>query len=191
MAKNKSQRQETSEVAIPYEKRLLSLYEGNDTLLKICSFVANNGSLIDLCREWDVQYGDVATWIHADEEREAAYTKALNLRGEWVCEAVLRELRLIGLSDVRELYDENGHLKDPGDWPEEIARSVAGVETKEIFDEEGVKEGEVKKVKLWDKLRAIELLGKNLSLFLERKELKVTMTLEDLLEKSMKDVTPK
>ena len=44
-------------------------------------------------------------------------------------------------------------------------------------------------MKFWDKTKALELMGKHMALFIDRKETKLTVTLEDLVRGSL-DVTP-
>ena len=83
-------------------------------------------------------------------------------------ERVLTELARVGLSDIRKLYDEDGRLKHPKDWDEETSAAVAGVEVMEEFEGKGKDKkhiGTTKKVRVFDKVRALESLGKHLGLF--------------------------
>jgi phage terminase small subunit len=82
---------------------------------------------------------------------------------------VIIELAKIAFSDVRSLYKEDGFLKLPHEMGEE-AHFVSSIETDEIFGHDAkvdakVKQGETKKVKLYDKTRALEHLGKHLGIF--------------------------
>lgn len=82
-------------------------------------------------------------------------------------EKALTELARVGLSDIRKLYDEDGRLKHPKDWDPDTAAAVAGVEVTEEFegtrkDREHV--GTTKKVRVFDKVRALELLSKHLGI---------------------------
>lgn len=83
-------------------------------------------------------------------------------------EDVLAELAKIVRADLRNLFDENGALLPPGQWPDEVAGSVASVEVFEEFagrgeDRESV--GFTKKLKLWDKNSALEKAMKMLGMF--------------------------
>lgn len=82
-------------------------------------------------------------------------------------ERVLQELARVALSDLRNVYNEDGTLKLPHEWSDEAAAAVAGVEVFEEFSGRGENReliGYTKKVKSYDKVRALEILSKNLGL---------------------------
>lgn len=91
---------------------------------------------------------------------------------------VLAEMVRLGFSDVRKLFREDGAFKSPKDWDDETAAAVAGVDVVEmaggakIGGKEGVQHVPMytKKVKLWDKKGALELLAKHLGLLKEKVE---------------------
>ena len=160
------------------------------TLLTICRHVASGGSLIDLCETWDVRYGDMVTWINDDKAKADQYNNALNSRNEWAKEAILLELRRIGMADIRKLYDDDGNLLEVTQWPAEVAKFVSSIEVSELFEGFGKERehvGFVKKVKLWNKEKALELLGKNISMFNEHHTHSGKLTLEDLIHQSKDD----
>lgn len=82
-------------------------------------------------------------------------------------ERVLRELAAIALSDLRSLYRTDGTLKPPSEWDDQAAAAVASLEVDELRDGEGAVIGFTRKVKRFDKVRALELLGKHLGLWQE------------------------
>jgi hypothetical protein len=83
----------------------------------------------------------------------------------------LRELARIAFSDLRVLFDRNGNLLPVSDWPEEMAPAIKKIEiVKRNLDVGDGLMDEVHKVETWDKLKALELIGKNLGLFTEKIE---------------------
>lgn len=154
---------------------------------RIFIHVASGGSLIEMCRAWEVRYADIMLHINSDKDRMSYYNDALNARNEWFKEAVLLEFRLIGMSDIRKLYDEDGKLLPVSEWPEEVAKFVSSIEQVEEFEGKGRDKeqiGWVKKVKLWNKEKALEMIGKNLSMFTEVHNHTGRITLEDIVQGS-------
>ena len=171
------------------EARLKVILADDNLLDVMCSYVANGGTVVTLAETWDVRYSDLTRWIHADRVRERAYIQALNDRGEWGMETILRELRRIGMSDIRQIFADDGSLKPISEWPAEMGSVVSSIEVDELFEGSGRDREQVgftKKVKLWDKMRSLELLGKNLKMFTEKIEHSGKLTLAELVEKSMK-----
>lgn len=88
---------------------------------------------------------------------------------------VLQELARIALFDPKDLFDADGNLLDLKDMPEDARRAVASVEVETEVAESGKHRGErlsvVSKVKLWDKPKALELIGRHLKMFVDKLEL--------------------
>lgn len=132
----------------------------------VVSYVSVGNSLIDLCEIWQVTYYVVSNHLYKHHKDE--YEAAIITRGEWMDSRILDEIKSIGLADIRTAYDDQGKLKDPKDWPAELARVVSAVETMEEYSGKGDGRqliGYTKRLKLWDKLKALELLGRNRRLF--------------------------
>lgn len=95
-------------------------------------------------------------------------------RFEVKADDILRELTRIGYSDIRLLFKEDGSLKDPKDWPDEIAACVASVEVDELFEGRGKDRKQVgwtKKIKLWNKNSSLDTLAKHKHLVTNKVEL--------------------
>lgn len=115
----------------------------------------------------------------AEAEQEAGITAA----------RVMAETANVAFGDIRLLFDENGNLRPLHELPAEVAAQLAGVDVEELFEGSGKERsqiGVVRKVKRWDKVKALELLGKRLKLWTDRAELELgNKTLEQLVGASM------
>lgn len=82
---------------------------------------------------------------------------------------VQAEISRLAFSDLRDYYDDNGFLKQPKDLSDDAAAALAGIEIDELwgFNMQGEKEkqGETKKIKLYDKLAALDKLARRLGMF--------------------------
>lgn len=176
------------------QERLEDLIFKPDALDIMCSFVANGGTLVDFAKLHDVRFSDLMRWIRKDKERTKSYEDAIRDRNEWTVETILQELRLMASFDIRDLYDDDGNLKPISSWPKHAAAAVAGIEINELFEGRGDERemiGLAKKLKLWDKTKAIEQLGKTQKLFVDRVEETKVLKLEDLVLASYKNETTK
>ena len=106
----------------------------------------------------------------------AAINEALEARAERTkidADWVLLRLQDEVTADLAEIYREDGSLKPIHEWPLIFRQGlVSGLDVDEEF-EEGVKVGRVSKVKLSDRIKRLELIGKHVDVqaFSERKEI--------------------
>ncbi len=103
---------------------------------------------------------------------QAAIAEAVKRRSERTevtQDRVLLDLARISFFDARRLFDEGGNLLTPDAWPDEVAAAVASFEVTTSQNQDG-QQTTLKKVRLWDKPRNLELLGKHLRMFVERQE---------------------
>lgn len=106
------------------------------------------------------------------EAVDAAKTKRAN-RVEVTQDEVLRELLRIARTDIGDAFDDKGRFREFKDMPVDLRRAISSVETLEEFTGSGadrVQSGQTRKVKFWDKVKALELLGKHLKLWTEKLE---------------------
>lgn len=90
---------------------------------------------------------------------------------EITAERVLKELARIGFSDPRKLYKADGSLKPIIELDDDTAATVASVEVFEEFAGRGDEREQIgwtKKLRHWDKVAALEKLGKHLNLFVDQ-----------------------
>lgn len=170
----------------PYAVRFKTFQESPGAMDRIFLHIANGGDLISFCKNLDLRYSDVAYWIQGDIKRLESYTKAAQLSDEWIRNRILNELACIALYDPRDILDAKGALKPPAEWPEAVARAVSSIEIDEIkeYDPDEHRQvviGETKKVRLMDKIKALENIGKQFGMFVQKHNVKVEATLEQLV----------
>lgn len=90
-----------------------------------------------------------------------ARSKRTKIDADWV----LRRLADISDADLADLYGPDGSMKPVSEWPEVWRKGlVAGVEVFEEFSGQGQERkliGYTRKVKLADRLKSLELIGKH------------------------------
>ena len=137
----------------------------------LCAHVTMGGSPIDFCSTHSMRYDHLTNWLYDDPDRQARYNAAIDARTEWLIQRVLLELKRISTLDIRGAYNDDGTLKNIKDLSPEMAACLSSCEVDEIFEGEGknrIWTGYTKKIRFWNKNQALELLGKNLAMFIER-----------------------
>lgn len=77
---------------------------------------------------------------------------------------VLYELALIAFSDPGDMFDLDGKLLHVKDMPEAIRKSIAGFDVKTKEHRDGESQTTTVKVKFWNKIEALNLIGKHLGI---------------------------
>lgn len=104
---------------------------------------------------------------------------------------ILLELLKIARTDIGQAFDVNGNMKPINEIPEDVRRAIQAIEVDELFEGQGHERTQVgltKKIKFWDKVKSLELLGKHLKLFTERHEVQHNLTLEQLVAASQQKI---
>lgn len=80
---------------------------------------------------------------------------------------ILQEYLNVGFCDIAECFDESGNLKNIHDIPKAIRMAISGIDVIEQFSGDGEDRtvSLVKKIRFWDKLKALDALGRHLGLF--------------------------
>lgn len=175
------------------EKTQAFLADPGAALHTINEDTANGGNLIDFCKTRDLRFSDVYAWINGDKKRRKAFDRAEKDGDAWLIKRILSEIKKIGTVDVRKAYDKDGKLLPIHDIPEDVARCVVQVTSEELFEGRGddrTMVGYTKRLKFSDKLKALELLGKHLKVFIDRLEHSGKVSLEDLLKGAFLDEPP-
>lgn len=104
---------------------------------------------------------------------------------ELTADRTIEEIRRLALSDIGVLFDEQGRLKPLKDIPPAIRATIASVKvtkTNRIVGD-GVQE-DVVEVKLWDKLRALEMAAKHHGLLVEKMLVTGELTLIERVQRA-------
>ena len=121
--------------------------------------------------------------VDAIAEAKAKRSAETGVDSAWV----LKRLALEAEADLADLYDENGNLKAVSEWPLIWRQGiVAGVETVREVGSDGEEISSVDKVRLSDRIKRIELIGKHVGVqaFKDRIEHDVTDGLAEALRKA-------
>lgn len=93
----------------------------------------------------------------AIEARKAARSERTQIDADWVLKRLVEEAE----ADVADLYDDAGNLLPVEGWPRIWRQGlVAGIDT-EVIRADGVEIGTVQKVRLSDRVRRLEMIGKH------------------------------
>lgn len=102
-------------------------------------------------------------------------------RTEITQDMVLRETAKLAFFDIRKMFGKNGKPLDISELDADTAAALVGLDVQDVADNDGNYVGFVKKYKMADKIKALELLGKHVGAF-ERKEQNDNGALADLIE---------
>ena len=86
-------------------------------------------------------------------------------------EDVIKQLGRLAFGDIRKLYNESGGLRNIQDLDDDTAAILTSIESIEEFDgygEDREQIGYIKKIKIADKTKALDMLGKYFGIFTEK-----------------------
>jgi len=160
-----------------------------ERFMDFCRQIANGGSIKDICKRWNVNYGDLYAAIAINQKLSKVYHMALEARRHFDVEEMLEQMRALATSDVRSLFNPDGSLKHPNEMTAEESACIQSFEVETEINETDKEfiATKIKKVKLWDKTKAIDLMGKALGMFVEKHVHEGTITLRDLVLQSINE----
>lgn len=109
----------------------------------------------------------VKAWI---EERLTQHCEKLDVTAE----RIIQELAVIGFQNIAGAFNKDNSLKSIADMPEDIQRVISGIDIDELFEGRGEERehiGYTKKLRTWNKLDALKLLGQHLKMFTDKIEI--------------------
>ena len=125
---------------------------GNATRAYLQVFKTNNAASASVGASRLMKRGDVRAYI--DLMREYSTEEVLN-NMTVTRDRILDEEAKLAFIDVRKMFDTEGEFLPPALWPEEIARSVSGLDVDQKWDVATGKWKYTYKIKLNDKGRAL------------------------------------
>lgn len=112
------------------------------------------------------------------------------LREQITEKAVITEAEVLNIAasmvkaTLADFYDDNGNIKPPSEWTEDMKHAAASLKTFEEFEGYGKERehvGDVRELKLWDKNAALERLFKYFGMF-EKDNKQKTDPIRELLD---------
>lgn len=171
-------------------QRTEALLAAADTLDAIILHVTSGGTLTEFCKERDVPYNAVSAWLASNEARDGAYKSAMAKRDDQNKDVIIGQLREMASADIAEAFDPATNTLLPiHDIPANVRRMIAAIEVEELFEGRGdnrTQIGVLKKIKLWDRNKAVETFARHHKMLTDKTEVAADQTLADLLAQSKK-----
>ena len=149
---------------------------------EVLTHVACGGSLDDMAKSLEIRFSDLYKYITSLPDGDKRYELALKASEARDRDLVVRSLRGIIETTPNDMFNDDGSIKPVSEWPREL---IAGFKIEEIYNK-GESIGNVKEVKTIDRLRAMEMLGKERGMFVNKTKVDATLTLEQLVTESNK-----
>lgn len=128
------------------------------------------------------------------EKEKAQRLDRLQVDADWMLKRLIHEAE----ADLAELYDDDGRLKPVNEWPEVWRKGlIAGIEVEELFEGRGKDRehvGTLRKVRLADRTKRLELIGRHVDVqaFTDKKKIEVDDPILDFMQKVVgKSIRPK
>lgn len=156
-------------MALDLDKLKMQILKSDDRSIEsMFDHISNGGSLTELCTMWGLRYSDVMKVIKTNPDYKKSYDQAIIDRDEWAKERILSEVKRMAIYTIKDVFHPDGTRKTAHEMPDDLLAAI-----KEIDADGGIK--------FQDKLKALDLLGKQLGLFIDKKEISGTMTLEQMI----------
>lgn len=147
--------------------------------------VAQGSTLRRIARNFGIEYAWLYTYVNEDPALLRKYELALATRKDYMHDFLHDQFETLANADLRKLFDPNGGLLPVEKWPDDVAQFVSSIEVDELYEGTGKGRQQIgwtKKVKLWDKLKALEQLAKHFEFSgLDKEELAGKLTWEAII----------
>lgn len=160
----------------------------NEQIDALAEHIASGGNPVAWGRKHERSYVEITEALN-DPKHQLTFSRAWDVARQRGIQQVLGQLRDIAEADPAEIFDEHGCVRPIDEIPEATRKAIDGIEVKELWgkvDGETEKVGEVKKVKLTPRLKALEMLAKQLGLLVDTTKIEAGSSLEELIQQSIR-----
>ena len=121
------------------------------------------------------------------QEYISKLTQKQQQRTEITADRVIEEIAKVAFCNIKNLYNEDGRLKEPQELEDHISATVSSFKNRREYqgkDEDGnAGFATIDEYKTYDKLKALELLGKRFAIFTDKQE--VTHTISEEMQQAL------
>lgn len=146
-------------------------------LKQVLDFIANGGELAEFCLLHDLSFSATLTFLRQTVERRDLYERALDDKDQWTINKVRKDLRDLASANLADMFDSDGKLLPIQSFPDSLKRAITGIKIS--------KDGSAE-IKFVDKTKLLEMLGRSAGMFKDKVEHSGKVTLESLVDASMK-----
>lgn len=157
------------------------LFREPEFLDSVCEDIAEGATLYHIANKYLVPYRMLYSWIESEGGRAEAYEMAAAARDANVKDRVLSGILAISETDVRQVFNDDGSLKQINELSDAAAATIQSVDV--TYDENGKA---TKKIRQYDKTKGLELLGRSQKFFTDKIEATGAFRLGDLVNESLK-----
>lgn len=151
---------------------------------KLFRFIAEGGTTLEFCDFAGISYVDLMNAAAKHRELADLLNLADAAQNEWTRNRLLLELRRISIVDPRKLYDKEGNLLPADKLDADTAKSIQSYEVNDKYNKDGELIGTQYKYRFYDKIKAIEAIGRDLGMFMHKIKHEHSMSLEDLVNQT-------
>lgn len=138
--------------------------------------IASGSTMVEFVRLNKLSYGAVCRFM-MDDDRKARLASAREIRGEFLSDIVVRNLRAYNDFNIEDAYDASGNLLPIQGMPDNMRRAIASIQV--TTNKETIGEGETAsvaettttKITTVKLEKSVELLGKYRKMLTDRTEL--------------------
>lgn len=153
-----------------------------ESMTEICRYVTMGGTLVRFCVLANIKYSSMLEAIRSHPKYERMYIQACKDREDWLRDELLSLMTQITSFNIKDCYDENGALKSVADMPDSASLMIKKLTTS--YPTRDKIETTVDNIEFYDKQKSIDQLGKYLSMFIDKTQHDVRLTLEETIARS-------